>query len=171
MTTKKMAQLSLLSAACVVGRIIFQFIPNFQPMTAIFLWVVLLFGLRDAYIVMTLSLLLSSIYFAIGPWVIGQWLSYVLVLSLFALIFNHSFLKKKRGFLAVGFFLSGFLYGLGMTTFDVVLYRLPQPLIYYLQGISFDMMHSIGNLLFYIIFLPVVMRFKQNMGGKNEKNN
>ena len=42
MSTNKIAQLSLLSAACVAGRIAFQFIPNFQPMTAIFIYSTLL---------------------------------------------------------------------------------------------------------------------------------
>ncbi|KKJ71621.1 membrane protein, partial [Enterococcus faecium MRSN 4777] len=48
MSTNKIAQLSLLSAACVAGRIAFQFIPNFQPMTAIFLFIVLYLSLKDA---------------------------------------------------------------------------------------------------------------------------
>ena len=53
MSTNKIAQLSLLSAACVAGRIAFQFIPNFQPMTAIFLFIVLYLSLKDALIVMS----------------------------------------------------------------------------------------------------------------------
>ena len=61
MSTNKIAQLSLLSAACVAGRIAFQFIPNFQPMTAIFLFIVLYLSLKDALIVM--SLLLRSAVF------------------------------------------------------------------------------------------------------------
>ena len=43
--------------------------------------------------------------------------------------------------------------------FDTLLYRLPQPWIYYLQGVSFDLMHSIGNVVFFLVFLPVVKRF------------
>ena len=76
MSTNKIAQLSLLSAACVAGRIAFQFIPNFQPMTAIFLFIVLYLSLKDALIVMSLSIAISSFYFGVGPWVIGQWISY-----------------------------------------------------------------------------------------------
>ena len=61
------------------------------------------------------------------------------------------------------------VYGIGMTVFDTLLYRLPQPWIYYLQGVSFDLMHSIGNVVFFLVFLPVVKRFYNHSGGKNEK--
>ncbi len=44
------------------------------------------------------------------------------------------------------------VYGIGMTVFDTLLYRLPQPWIYYLQGVSFDLMHSIGNVVFFLVF-------------------
>lgn len=67
------------------------------------------------------------------------------------------------------FFLAGMVYGIGMTVFDTLLYRLPQPWIYYLQGVSFDLMHSIGNVVFFLVFLPVVKRFYNHSGGKNEK--
>ena len=56
-------------------------------------------------------------------------------------------------------FLAGIVYGIGMTVFDTLLYHLPQPWVYYLQGVSFDLMHSIGNVVFFLIFLPVVKRF------------
>ena len=45
-----------------------------------------------------------------------------------------------------------------MTVFDTLLYHLPQPWVYYLQGVSFDLMHSIGNVVFFLVFLPVVKR-------------
>ncbi len=66
-------------------------------------------------------------------------------------------------------FLAGIVYGIGMTVFDTLLYHLPQPWVYYLQGVSFDLMHSIGNVVFFLVFLPVVKRFYNHSGGKNEK--
>ncbi len=67
------------------------------------------------------------------------------------------------------FFLAGMVYGIGMTVFDTLLYRLPQPWIYYLQGVSFDLMHSISNVVFFLVFLPVVKRFYNHSGGKMKK--
>lgn len=52
--------------------------------------------------------------------------------------------------------------------FDTLLYRLPQPWIYYLQGVSFDLMHSIGNVVFFLVFCQssnVLQSFRR----KNEK--
>ncbi|HAQ2840709.1 TPA: hypothetical protein IXK99_003023 [Enterococcus faecium] len=171
MSTNKIAQLSLLSAACVAGRIAFQFIPNFQPMTAIFLFIVLYLSLKDALIVTSLSIAISSFYFGVGPWVIGQWISYTVVLSLFSIVCLRKTVQRNLWLKGVCFFLAGMVYGIGMTVFDTLLYRLPQPWIYYLQGVSFDLMHSIGNVVFFLVFLPVVKRFYNHSGGKNEKNN
>ena len=171
MTTNKIAQLSLLSAACVAGRIAFQFIPNFQPMTAIFLFIVLYLSLKDALIVMSLSIAISSFYFGVGPWVIGQWLSYTVVLALFSIVYSRRTIQRSLWLKGTCFFLAGIVYGIGMTVFDTLLYHLPQPWVYYLQGVSFDLMHSIGNVVFFLIFLPVVKRFYNHSGGKNEKNN
>ena len=171
MTTNKIAQLSLLSAACVAGRIAFQFIPNFQPMTAIFLFIVLYLSLKDALIVMSLSIAISSFYFGVGPWVIGQWLSYTVVLALFSIFYSRRTIQRSLWLKGTCFFLAGIVYGIGMTVFDTLLYHLPQPWVYYLQGVSFDLMHSIGNVVFFLIFLPVVKRFYNHSGGKNEKNN
>ena len=134
MTTNKIAQLSLLSAACVAGRIAFQFIPNFQPMTAIFIYSTLL-SLKDALIVMRSFYRNQQFYFGVGPWVIGQWLSYTVVLALFSIFLLEKNNSKeslvKRNLL----FLAGIVYGIGMTVFDTLLYHLPQPWVYYLQGI------------------------------------
>ncbi|HJG23128.1 hypothetical protein F6X86_03125 [Enterococcus durans] len=165
MTTKKIAQLSLLSAACVVGRIIFQLIPNVQPMTAIFLFVVLYFGLQDALLVMTLSLLLSNLYFGIGPWMIGQWISFSLVLALFWFVQTH--IKREKKWLTGScFFLAGLFFGLFMTIFDSILYQLTNPFVYYIQGLSFDLFHATGNLVFFLLALPVIERFDRLNGRK-----
>ncbi|HFL7225335.1 TPA: DUF4430 domain-containing protein [Enterococcus faecium] len=103
MSTNKIAQLSLLSAACVAGRIAFQFIPNFQPMTAIFLFIVLYLSLKDALIVMSLSIAISSFYFGVGPWVIGQWISYTVVLSLFSIVCLRKTVQRNLWFLKRNF--------------------------------------------------------------------
>lgn len=165
MTTKKIAQLSLLSATCVVGRIIFQLIPNVQPMTAIFLFVVLYFGLQDALLVMTLSLLLSNLYFGIGPWMIGQWISFSLILILFWVVQTH-LNREKKWLTGSCFFLAGLFFGLFMTIFDSILYQLTNPFVYYIQGLSFDLFHATGNLVFFLLALPVIERFDRLNGRK-----
>lgn len=115
---------------------------------------------------MSLSIAISSFYFGVGPWVIGQWISYTVVLSLFSIVCLRKTVQRNLWLKGVCFFLAGMVYGIGMTVFDTLLYRLPQPWIYYLQGVSFDLMHSIGNVVFFLVFLPVVKRFYNHSGGK-----
>lgn len=163
--TRKLAQLSMLAAACTAGRIIFQFIPNVQPMTAIFLFTVLYLGLKDALIVMSLSLIFSNLYFGMGPWIFGQWFSYSILLAAFSIVCRSTFIRHSFWLKGIFFFLSGILYGVGMTIADSILYQLPQPWVYYMQGLSFDMMHGIGNIVFYFVFLPFSTRFDRSTGG------
>ncbi|MHC5216253.1 ECF transporter S component [Enterococcus sp. LJL128] len=159
---REIAYLSLVIAACVVGRLVFQPLPNVQPMTAIFLIITIQLGLSRGMIVALLSVLITNFYLGMGIWTFSQLLSYffilliVMVLSRFKEFRNSYFLQSLFSFLA------GFLYGLIISFIDVQVYGMPAFLPYYLQGIPFDFMHGIGNLIFYLILAPVFIRLLQN---------
>ena len=59
-SVQEIAYLALLVAASVVGRTLFQPLPNVQPMTAIFLLVALYLGCVRGLIVALLSLLITN---------------------------------------------------------------------------------------------------------------
>lgn len=60
------------AATCTVGRLLFQFIPNIQPMTAIFLIITLQLGIFRGLLISTLSVLITNIYLGMGIWTISQ---------------------------------------------------------------------------------------------------
>ncbi|EPH96597.1 hypothetical protein D920_02127 [Enterococcus faecalis 13-SD-W-01] len=166
MSTRKIARLGLLIAACVIGRILFQFIPNVQPMTAIFLFTVYYLGIADGLLVMSLSVLLSNFYFGMGPWLFGQLISYSLVLILFSVCSRKLKAGKNQWLMAGLFFFAGMFYGGFTACYDTVVYQLPHLWVYYLQGVSFDLMHSVGNVAFFIVFAPVIHRMSKEFSEK-----
>ncbi|NLB98208.1 MAG: ECF transporter S component, partial [Lactobacillales bacterium] len=76
---KHIALLSILVALNYVGRVVFQFLPNVQPMTAILLILTLYLGVWDGLIVATLSLILSNMILGMGPWTFAQLFSYAVI--------------------------------------------------------------------------------------------
>jgi hypothetical protein len=51
--------------------------------------------------------------------------------------------------------LAGFLYGLVIAMIDVQIYGMPQFWPYYLAGLYFDLLHGLGNGMFYLLLAPI----------------
>lgn len=156
--TKKITVLALLIAAVTVGRLLFQFIPNIQPMTAILLFITWYIGLKEAVLVAVMSLVLTNLYLGMGPWLIGQILGFIIIIFLCDLLNKRSFFSQSIILQVVFFFSSGLIYGGVLAVFDVFFYRMPNFWAYYLQGISFDLLHAFGNLVFYFLLKPFARR-------------
>lgn len=152
---KEIAYLSMLTAACVVGRTLFQFIPNVQPMTVIFLLITFYLGLSRGLVVALLSILITNMYMGMGIWTVSQLISYTVVLLVFYLLCKIPLVRKNfwlRGLYCV---FSGMLYGFIISIISVKVYGITAFLPYYLSGIYFDFMHSVGNGGFYLILAPI----------------
>lgn len=155
-TTRQIAYLGLLTAACVVGRLSFQFIPNVQPMTAILLMTVYFLGLRDSLVVCLLSLLVTNLFLGMGLWTIGQLLSFFVIQLVFYAMLRLPVIR--RSFLLQGALAGalGFLYGFSISVFSVWIMGLPSLLAYWLQGLSFDLLHAAGTTSFYLLLFPIL---------------
>ena len=49
-------------------------------------------------------------------------------------------------------------YGLIVSRVEVFIYQLPSFWAYYFQGLFFDILHGTGNLIFYLVLVPVFKR-------------
>lgn len=157
-STKEIAYLSLMVAACVVGRLMFQFIPNVQPMTTILLIMTTYRGLRQGLIVSLLSLLITNLYLGMGSWTIAQLVSYAIVIVIVGLLSKWTFFKNSLMLQTAFSFFAGFLYGFIISIFTYKMFGMTAFLPYYLQGLSFDFLHAIGNVGFYILLGPLFKR-------------
>lgn len=160
---KHIALLAMMVALNYVGRIVFQFLPNVQPMTAILLLLTLYLGVADGLIVTVLSLFLSNMILGMGPWTFAQLFAY-LVIVLFTGYVVRPYLPEKMSWLFAFFaFLTGLFYGLIISIVSYRTYGMTNFWIYYTVGLPFDLAHAIGNAVFYIILQPILhplfMRF------------
>lgn len=159
--TKRIIRLALLISITVIGRLLMQPIPNVQPVTVIIMLVTIYYGLFDGVTVAIGSILLSNIFMGMGPWTIGQILSYYLVALLTSLLMKYPYQKKWRYQTMVGAciaVLMGFVYGFVISVWSVFLFKMNHFWVYYLNGLSFDALHAMGNGLFYLILEPVLLK-------------
>lgn len=154
-TTREISYLAMVTATCVVGRFAFQWIPNFQPMTAIFLLFTRYFGFWRGMIVNVLALVITNFYFGMGIWTIEQILSFGIVLLLFRICCFSSIFRSWLPLQIIVSIFAGFCYGFSISLMDSYVYGLPNFWVYYAQGVSFDFLHAVGNGIFYTILSPV----------------
>lgn len=155
-STQEIAFLSLITAACVVGRFLFQWIPNIQPMTAIFILLTIYLGVTRGLIVNVLSLLITNMYLGMGIWTFSQVASFTLIL-LIAAGLNHFFFFKQSVWLqALYSFIAGLIYGFVFAVIDTKMYGMSNFWVYYFSGLSFDILHAIGNFGFYLVLAPIL---------------
>ena len=157
-SVQEIAYLALLVAASVVGRTLFQPLPNVQPMTAIFLLVALYLGCVRGLIVALLSLLITNFYMGMGIWTIAQAVSYTVVILMRSGLRHVPIVKRSLILQVIFSILAGFLYGFVVSLLSVYLLGLPSFWGYYLQGISFDTLHAVGNGCFYGLLAPIYRR-------------
>lgn len=153
--------IALLTAACVVGRTVFQFIPNVQPMTAIFIIICLRKDMFRGITVTLLSLLVTNIYMGMGTWTISQFIAYSVVLLVTFLIGKSKTFREHLWMQVVFVFLAGFLYGFAVSCVEAQIYGIRAFLPYYFQGLPFDSFHAAGNAGFYLILSPILTKLME----------
>lgn len=169
-SVQRLALLAALTALCHIGRLVFQFIPNIQPMTAILLVITLAIGTIDGLVVALLSLVLSNMFLGMGPWTVSQFLAYLVVISLTGCLrplYQTSHLPPvlKRLIFVAFAFLTGLIYGFVISIVEVQVFGISNFWIYYLQGVSFDVLHAVGNAVFFLMLEPILVPLIKQRSG------
>lgn len=156
-TVKRLALLAILTALSYVGRIVFQFIPNVQPMTTLLLLITLNLTVADGLIVAIASLILSNMVLGMGPWLFPQLVTYFILIGFTGIVLKPFYGMKNARVLFTGYsFVSGLLFGFIISVFSYRMYGMTNFWAYYLMGISFDLLHAAGNAGFYLILEPIL---------------
>ena len=153
MNTYKLTLLAIFAAVAVVGRSLFAFLPNVQPVTAIIIICGILLGPGAAIILSLLVTFLSNMLLGMGIWTVWQIISWALIGLISGMI--GKYVKEIPVFYLVIFgVFSGYLYGLiiSLVTFQATGKFWP----YYLVGLPFDTYHAIGNGVFILILYPLI---------------
>lgn len=152
---RRIALLALFSALAHVGRLIFAFIPNVQPMSALLLLISVYLGLTDGLIVTVLSLVLSNLFLGFGPWTVHQIVAYSGVLLILTPLLRWTPYRWLRSLEAGAM---GMMYGWFISLLFVWSYQINHFWAYYLRGVPFDLNHALGNIVFYFLLEPIVLR-------------
>lgn len=160
-STQKIAFIAMMSAFCVIGRLGLLALPNVQPITVVVIWITLELGWGYGVSISILSILISNLLISMGPWTIYQMVSFTLVCGCASLL--RPLWRKRQQFSRLAWILfpifaglMGYLYGFIISIFWV--YSMPglNFWIYYLNGVLFDTYHAIGNIVFWILLIPLL---------------
>ena len=149
--TKDLTMMALLTAFCVVGRLLMAFIPNVQPITATLILVTLYMGSFQAIVISSLSILITNFYLGMGIWTIAQILSFWCVILLVVSLDKLTNLKNNTVLQLIVCMLSGLGYGFLISVMLAPFFGVTNFWAYYVTGVSFDMMHAFGTMFFYIL--------------------
>lgn len=152
--TRRITIIAMLATLSFVGRVMFTFLPNVQPTTVIILMTLYSFGLYEGLMVANLSMLISNIFLGMGPWTIPQMIAYSAVALISWYLFSV-FDKEIHIFVIISA-ISGILYGLIISLVQIPMFGWGFFVVYYLNGVSFDVLHAIGNVGFAIILFPLL---------------
>ncbi|WP_100333483.1 ECF transporter S component [Bacillus alkalisoli] len=153
MSTRKIALLAILIALCVVGRQAFAFIPNVQPVTAIIIICSFWLGPVSGVLLAAGSTVASNMLLGSGTWTLFQIISWSFIGVTSGLLGKY---VKKIPLLLFAFYagVCGLVYGFVISLERVIIGKMFWP--YYLAGLPFDMMHAIGNIIFFVLLYPIL---------------
>ena len=144
------ALIGLLSALCVVSRIMLQFLPNIKPITSIIILISCWLGWRFGVKLAVISTFISNLVLGTGTWTVFQIFAWA-VIALFSGLIGKLSISKSIAFMACFSFFCGYIFGF-FVSFEKLLYGgFKVYLAYYLAGLYFDTLHAMGNFVFMIV--------------------
>lgn len=160
-TVNRIALLAVLTAFVSVGRLVFALpiLPNVQPMTALLILITLNIGALDGLVISVLSLLLTNLILGTGPWTIMQMISFagiILVTALLKIAYTYGTLRNRILF-SIWAGVTGLVYGFLISYMSFQLYGLTNFGVYYINGLPFDTLHAVGNVVFFFILEPIIV--------------
>lgn len=159
-TATRVALIGVLTAVNVTSRFWLQFLPNIKPVTSIIILVTVAFGLRFGIELSISTVLLSGILLGFGAYLPFQMLAWCMIV-LFTYLLDRFLPFGKVVVFTIWAFLCGYIYGF-FVSFDKLFISLTFFWAYYLNGLLFDTLHAVGNLVFfplcYLILLPIFRR-------------
>lgn len=155
-----MTRIVALSAVAIVLRILFGGLPNFKPLTAIFLVSLSYLTLVEGWIVMGLTMIGSGLLFGFSVVVLWQVISFGIVQLIWWMLIRPFVLNKGMP-LGIQGLLAGFLvyiYGLLISLLTAAQFGI-NPFIFWINGLIFDTLHMVSTVLFYPIIYHIFRRF------------
>ena len=165
-SVRQIAFIAIMAGIAFSSQLLLAGLPNIELVSVIFLICALSLRLPTAMTISFIFVLLQGLYWGFADWVIA----YLYVWPFFILV---SFALKKRlttplrAALLSGTF--GLLFGTLFSLQHLILFGLNAAIAYIVSGITFDIIHAIGNfVLMLVLFEPlrrVIILVKTRVGG------
>lgn len=153
-SVKDILPVVVMVAVASAGRVLFNFLPQIQPVTAIVIIMGIYCGSQTGFLTGALSALVSNLFLGQGPWTPFQMLAWGLV-GVLAAVLAKAPVLRKTGAVCVYGFLAGFLYGVITDLWTVMAMgeSLSWTLILtvYAAAVPFNLLHGIGNVIFLLL--------------------
>lgn len=156
-SARETAVIASLTAAAVVSRAAFYFLPQIKPIAAVVIIGAVSFGGEVGFLTGSLSMLLSDFIFGVGAWTPFQMLGLGLVGFIMGKAFYNSKLRYNRFALGlVGGLLTFFVYGFLVDTSSVLFfssdYSKSSVLAVYASGAPFNLIFGAATAVILILF-------------------
>ena len=170
---RELVVISVLCAIAIAGRAVFFMMPQIKPVLAMVILSGVALGCETGVLVGAITMLVSNLLFAQGPWTPWQMFAMGLVGGLAGMLFCNKPWKYKRTTLCIfGFISAVALYGVIMNLSTAVLYNAEVNkaivLAYLISGFPMDCMHGMATALFLWFFSKPVLekldRIQQKYG-------
>jgi len=161
-SSRVLALVGTLAALAVLGRIAFAAVPNVKPTTDVVLLAGYVFGGAPGFAVGAVSALASNFFFTQGPWTPWQMGGWGAVGLFGALLAWASGGRAGRVPLALACGLAGLGFGVVVNFGSVVTLGdsdlWARYLTYQTASLPWDLAHAAGNVAFYLLFGPALVR-------------
>ena len=153
---RELVIIAVLIGIAVAGRTAFFMLPQFKPVIAIVIIAGVAFGGETGFLVGAMTMFVSNMFFGQGPWAPWQMFAMGIIGFLAGILFRKGLLSRSRIALCVfGGLATIIIYGGIMNPASIFMWQ-PNPtvemfILYYLQGIPFDIIHSAATVTFLLI--------------------
>lgn len=150
---RELVIIAVMCAIAIAGRSLFIALPQVKPVLALVIISGIALGAESGFLVGSVTMLVSNIYFGQGAWTPWQMFASGLIGFLAGIIIRKGLLRSSRGGICMfGFFATIFIYGLIMNFSAIILSRVPLTtasiISFYIQGLPMDIIHALSTLVF-----------------------
>lgn len=170
-SVKDLLPVVVMTAVASVGRVLFSFAPQIQPVTAIVMIMGSFCGKQTGFLTGALCALLSNLFLGQGPWTPFQMLAWGLIGAVAAVAAKLPLFRKLWAVCLLGF-LSAFFYGAVTDLWTVLAVgESLSPALFaavYGAAVPFSFLHGIGNVIFLaLLYKPLgkrLIRIQEKFG-------
>lgn len=153
--TRDITLIGILSAILLIGKIVFDFIPNVEIVSLLLMLFGITYGKKSIYISIVFCLC-NGLMYGFGSWLLVYFIVYGgLTLVSYSL---RRPLKESLIMRVVFMALFGLTFGLWFAIEWGIMYGVGAGVVYYLNGVTFDLIHMIGNAVVTLLLSTPILK-------------